>query len=110
MQPPGARRGSLPPSLACAQRLGAVQHLTDLLRGGGLKDKGRIKDRAGVFLVIGNYLLRFDQAAEVISGLRQQMRELVFSKARESGLPVLLVTHDEADAQAAGGPIVRIGV
>ncbi len=41
--------------------------------------------------------------------LRQQMRMLVFSKARESGLPVLLVTHDEADAKAAGGEIVRIG-
>ena len=24
-------------------------------------------------------------------------------------LPVLLVTHDEADAAAAGGPVVRIG-
>lgn len=41
--------------------------------------------------------------------LRQQMRELVFAKARASGLPVILVTHDEADAQAAGGPVVRIG-
>jgi putative thiamine transport system ATP-binding protein len=41
--------------------------------------------------------------------LRQQMRMLVFSKARERGLPVLLVTHDEADAEAAGGEIVRIG-
>ncbi|MDZ5697176.1 ATP-binding cassette domain-containing protein [Chelativorans sp. M5D2P16] len=41
--------------------------------------------------------------------LRQQMRQLVFSKARERGLPVLLVTHDEADADAAGGEVVRIG-
>jgi putative thiamine transport system ATP-binding protein len=41
--------------------------------------------------------------------LRQQMRMLVFSKARERGLPVLLVTHDEADAGAAGGEIIRIG-
>jgi len=42
--------------------------------------------------------------------LRRQMRELVFERAKASGLPVILVTHDEADAEAAGGPIVRIGV
>jgi len=40
--------------------------------------------------------------------LRRQIRELVFSKARESALPVLLVTHDMADAEAAGGAVVRI--
>jgi putative thiamine transport system ATP-binding protein len=37
------------------------------------------------------------------------MRELVFAKARESAVPVVLVTHDEADAKAAGGPLIRIG-
>jgi putative thiamine transport system ATP-binding protein len=37
------------------------------------------------------------------------MRELVFIKARNSRLPVVLVTHDEADAEAAGGPVIRIG-
>lgn len=41
--------------------------------------------------------------------LRQQIRGLVFGKARERGLPVLLVTHDEADAEAAAGDIIRIG-
>ncbi|QDY71482.1 ATP-binding cassette domain-containing protein [Qingshengfaniella alkalisoli] len=39
--------------------------------------------------------------------LRQQMRDLVFSRTRN--LPVLLVTHDPEDAQAAGGRIVRLG-
>ena len=41
--------------------------------------------------------------------LRQQVRSLVFDKAREGRLPVILVTHDEEDARAAGGEIVRIG-
>lgn len=41
--------------------------------------------------------------------LRQQMRALVFAKARESGLPVLMVTHDPADAEAAGGEVVKLG-
>ncbi|MFN7023641.1 MAG: ATP-binding cassette domain-containing protein [Pseudorhizobium sp.] len=40
--------------------------------------------------------------------LRKQMRDLVFVKARDAGLPVILVTHDEADAAAAGGAVHRI--
>jgi putative thiamine transport system ATP-binding protein len=40
--------------------------------------------------------------------LRDQIRRLVFSMARERNLPALLVTHDCADAQAAGGPIVEL--
>lgn len=42
--------------------------------------------------------------------LRAQMRALVFTMARDLGLPVILVTHDEADAEAAGGPVYRIGM
>ena len=41
--------------------------------------------------------------------LRAQMRSLVFERARGAGLPVILVTHDEADAEAAGGFVHRIG-
>lgn len=39
---------------------------------------------------------------------RGKIRDLVFQKARSEQLPVLLVTHDEADAEAAGGQIVGI--
>ena len=42
--------------------------------------------------------------------LRAQMRTLVFERARTAGLPVILVTHDEADAAAAGGTVHRIGM
>lgn len=41
--------------------------------------------------------------------LRAQMRALVFERARVTRLPVILVTHDEADAVAAGGLVHRIG-
>ncbi|MDH4411939.1 MAG: ATP-binding cassette domain-containing protein [Rhizobium sp.] len=41
--------------------------------------------------------------------LRAQMRTLVFARACSAGLPVILVTHDEADAEAAGGPVHRLG-
>jgi len=39
---------------------------------------------------------------------RMDIRELVFSKARAKGLPVLLVTHDAEDAEAAGGDVITL--
>ncbi|MEA2118667.1 ATP-binding cassette domain-containing protein [Halovibrio sp. HP20-50] len=43
------------------------------------------------------------------TALRQEMRALVFSQLREAGLPALLVTHDHADAKAAGGQVIELG-
>ena len=39
---------------------------------------------------------------------RQSFRATVFEHARARGLPVLLVTHDVADAEAAGGRVIRL--
>lgn len=41
--------------------------------------------------------------------LRAKIRALVFAEAARRRLPTLLVTHDPADAAAAGGPVVRLG-
>ncbi|TFH86244.1 ATP-binding cassette domain-containing protein [Billgrantia azerbaijanica] len=41
--------------------------------------------------------------------LRQEMRQLVFSRLRDAGLPSLLVTHDREDADAAGGRVIELG-
>ncbi|MEO8484973.1 MAG: ATP-binding cassette domain-containing protein [Betaproteobacteria bacterium] len=41
--------------------------------------------------------------------LRDDVRGFVFEHALERALPILLVTHDEADAKAAGGPVLRFG-
>lgn len=41
--------------------------------------------------------------------LRQSVRRLVFDVAARRDLPVLLVTHDADDADAAGGEILRLG-
>lgn len=54
-------------------------------------------------------LLLDEPFGKLDAGLRAQFRELVFSTARERALPVLLVTHDAADAEAAGGPCVQVG-
>ena len=43
------------------------------------------------------------------SRLRGDFRQFVFDHVRRQGLPTVLVTHDEADAQAAGGPVIRLG-
>jgi putative thiamine transport system ATP-binding protein len=40
--------------------------------------------------------------------LRGEFRAFVFGHARAARLPTLLVTHDEADAQAAGGRVMRL--
>jgi putative thiamine transport system ATP-binding protein len=41
--------------------------------------------------------------------LKQDFRRFVFDHAAERGLPILLVTHDEADAAAAGGRVIVPG-
>lgn len=40
--------------------------------------------------------------------LRTRMRKLVFDRARAAGLPVLMVTHDYADAEAAQGQVITL--
>ena len=40
---------------------------------------------------------------------RDEVRRFVFDHALERALPILLVTHDEADARAAAGPVLRFG-
>jgi putative thiamine transport system ATP-binding protein len=54
-------------------------------------------------------LLLDEPFSKLDTELRSQMRDLVFSTAKRLQLPVVLVTHDEADATAAGGKIIRLG-
>jgi putative thiamine transport system ATP-binding protein len=77
----------------------------DTLSGG---QKARVA-LARVLLSAPRMLLLDEPFSKLDAGLRSQMRELVFAKARTSHLPVVLVTHDEADAEAAGGPVIRVG-
>ncbi|APZ53800.1 ATP-binding cassette domain-containing protein [Salipiger abyssi] len=54
-------------------------------------------------------LLLDEPFSRLDTALRGQIRALVFGRAKAQGLPVLLVTHDQADADAAGGEVVRLG-
>jgi putative thiamine transport system ATP-binding protein len=53
-------------------------------------------------------LLLDEPFSRLDADLRADVRRFVFEHAREHGLPTLLVTHDAADAEAAGGEVLRL--
>lgn len=53
--------------------------------------------------------LLLDEAfSKLDTDLRQHIRALVFDVARKHALPVVQVTHDHSDAQAAEGPVISL--
>lgn len=54
-------------------------------------------------------LLMDEPFGRLDSRLRGRFRELVFARAKAEALPVLMVTHDREDAEAARGIIVTVG-
>lgn len=54
-------------------------------------------------------LLLDEPFSRLDAALRAQVRDMVFDRAKARQLPVLMVTHDADDAQAAGGAIVTLG-
>ncbi len=53
-------------------------------------------------------LLLDEPFSRLDAALRAQVRDMVFDRAKARGLPVLMVTHDADDAQAAGGVIIEL--
>jgi putative thiamine transport system ATP-binding protein len=51
-------------------------------------------------------LLLDEPFAKLDAALREDFRRFVFEHAQRLRLPTLMVTHDAADADAAGGPVV----
>ncbi|WP_298432849.1 ATP-binding cassette domain-containing protein [uncultured Jannaschia sp.] len=54
-------------------------------------------------------LLLDEPFGKLDADLRARTRALVFDRARAAGVPILMVTHDAADAEAAGGAVVTLG-
>lgn len=77
----------------------------DTLSGG---QKARVALQR-VLLSQPRLLLLDEPFSKLDAGLREQTRQMVFAKARDAGLPVVLVTHDEADAEAAAGEVHKVG-
>ena len=61
-----------------------------------------------VLLARPSALLLDEPFSKLDSELRQQIRDFVFAEAKSLQLPVLLVTHDPADAAAAGGRVIEL--
>jgi putative thiamine transport system ATP-binding protein len=53
-------------------------------------------------------LLLDEPFSKLDTALREDFRRLVFAHARTRGLPTILVTHDAADARAAGGTVLQL--
>lgn len=72
---------------------------------------GGQKARAALFrtlLAEPKALLLDEPFSRLDASLRDDIRRFVFARVAERGIPALLVTHDAADAEAAGGPVVDL--
>ncbi len=62
-----------------------------------------------VLLAKPGALLLDEPFSKLDADLRNQIRRFVFEEAKRHQLPVLMVTHDEADARAAAGEVIVLG-
>ena len=53
-------------------------------------------------------LLLDEPFSKLDASLKDKIRKLVFSYAKENQLPTVLVTHDIKDAEASGGKIINL--
>ena len=106
--PRGARPGGRQERIAAAlARAG--------LAGFALRDPARpgaVSARAWpscVFLLAEPLVLLLDEPfGKLDAALREEFQHFVFDHIKARGLPALLVTHDKADADAAGGRVLRL--
>jgi putative thiamine transport system ATP-binding protein len=108
----------LPPGLSRDERRQRVEAALNEAGLGGFASRdpatlsGGQRARASLLRMLlsqPHALLLDEPFSRLDSRLRGQFRELVFARARTNDLPVLMVTHDMADAAAAGGKIVTVG-
>lgn len=102
----GERRAKVEDALADVDLAGFADRDPTTLSGG---QKARVALMR--MLLSDPCALLLDEAfSRLDTALRAQVRGLVFDRAKALRLPVLMVTHDSEDAEAAGGEIVNLGV
>jgi len=113
----GNVRFALPAGTARRERTGLVRTALAEVGLDGFEDRdpatlsGGEQARVAIARVLAarpRALLLDEPFSKLDAAMKDQIRALVFTTAAERHLPVLLVTHDPADAEAAGGRIVRL--
>ncbi|MGJ8610259.1 MAG: ATP-binding cassette domain-containing protein [Octadecabacter sp.] len=98
------RRAAIDSALANVDLVGFAARDPATLSGG---QKARVA-LARMLLSEPCALLLDEAFSRLDAELRAQVRDLVFETAKSRSLPVLMVTHDAEDAQAAGGDIIAL--
>lgn len=99
-----ARRAAVAEALAEAELEGFGPRDPATLSGG---QRARVA-LMRVLLAAPRALLLDEPFSRLDAALRARMRRFVFDRAAARRLPVLLVTHDAADAEAAGGAVLNL--
>ncbi|WP_306117342.1 MULTISPECIES: ATP-binding cassette domain-containing protein [unclassified Roseitalea] len=104
VRPVARRKERAAEALADVGLAGFFDRDPDTLSGG---QKARVA-LARVLVSEPAFMLLDEPFSKLDAGLRAQIRRLVFDRARAMRLPVLLVTHDQADADAACGVTIHV--
>ncbi|BDA86952.1 ABC transporter ATP-binding protein [Aureimonas sp. SA4125] len=109
--------GLVPTVTGRARRRAAAEAMLDNVGLAGLfsRDPATLSGGQAARVALARTLLAEPQAllldeafSRLDTELRQSVRRLVFDLVRERAIPAILVTHDRADAEAAGGAIIDL--
>lgn len=104
VRPRAARQAVIDAALAEAGLAGMARRDPATLSGG---QRARVA-LMRTLLARPRVLLLDEPFNKLDAQLRQDFRQFVFDHARRHALPVVLVSHDEADALAAGGQVLQL--
>lgn len=97
-----ARQARIDEALASADLAGYADRDPATLSGG---QKARVA-LLRTLLAEPQALLLDEPFSRLDTALRAQIRAFTFDRARQAGIPTLLVTHDAEDARSAQGPVL----